>query len=377
MMPSQNPFTTDPLEISVPNEVLFEIFENLPISDIARLTCVSHGFNDVAEHILYSSISIRDVLSTSSSFPSRTKTCCESILQRAHLGKSIRGFHIRWQIDVHTSSSCQFNLGPTLERLEQVLRSGILSSLESLELWLGPANRRVQPSIPHTIERLILNSHFPQLSSCSLGAEWAKGLPSYSTILDGFLGSLQLLRHLKLHDHHAALNLSPLALPILSSFRGSPATSASLLPGRPIQYLSLIGDDYDVTQEILTRLARTTVPLRFLDLSGMSVRPVVLRNLATYLPAIEVLKVRLALRHTLHYALTGIRLLTMLSTVLSIYRRLVHLDLSPTSVAGRDTEQELSLCNEWYRACPSLERITFPSHSDWFLVSDGTWICKA
>ncbi|KAJ3745768.1 hypothetical protein DFH05DRAFT_1395940 [Lentinula detonsa] len=375
-MPLQN-ITTLPLENSVPNEVLFEIFNNLPVSNLATLTSVSHGFNAVAEHILYSSISIRDILSTSSPFPCRTNRCCQSIMQRAHLGKSIRGFHIRWQIDVHTSSSCNFDLGPTLLKLERVLRSGILSSIESLELWLGPVNRVFQSSIPHTIERIIYGSHFPQLTSCSLGAEWAKGLPSYSDVLDNFLGSLQLLRHLKLHDHHATLNLSPVALPILSSFRGSPATSASLLPGRPIQYLSLIGDDYDVNQEILTRFAKTTVPLRFLDLSGMSVRPILLRNLAAYLPAIEILKVRLALRHTLHYALTGIRLLTGLSSVLSTYHQLVHLDLSPTSVAGGDAEQELSLCNEWYCACPSLKRITFPSHTDWFLDSEGLWICRA
>ncbi|KAF8826131.1 hypothetical protein HHX47_DHR6000405 [Lentinula edodes] len=225
---------------------------------------------------------------------------------RQHLGKSIRGFHIRWQIDVNPSSPCDFDFTTALEKLEQVLRSGILSSLESLELWLGPANRGVHPSIPHIIERMILGSHFRQLTSCSLGAEWAKGLPPYSGTLDNFLGSLQSLRHLKLHDHHAALSLPSVALPILSSFRGSPAASASLLPGRPIQYLSLIGDDYDVNQEILTRFAKTTVPLRVLDLSGMSVRPILLRNLATHLPSIEVLKVRLALRHTLHYALTGI-----------------------------------------------------------------------
>ncbi|KAJ3729999.1 hypothetical protein DFJ43DRAFT_1083204 [Lentinula guzmanii] len=375
-MPLQN-ITTLPLEHSVPNEVLFEIFNNLPVSNLATLTSVSHGFNAVAEHILYSSISIRDILSTSSPFPCRTKRCCQSIMQRAHLGKSIRGFHIRWQIDVHTSPCGNFDLGPTLLKLERVLRSGILSSIESLELWLGPVNRVFHSSIPHTIERIIYGSHFPQLTSCSLGAEWAKGLPSYSDVLDNFLGSLQLLRHLKLHDHHATLNLSPVALPILSSFRGSPATSASLLPGRPIQYLSLIGDDYDVNQEILTRFAKTTVPLRFLDLSGMSVRPILLRNLAAYLPAIEILKVRLALRHTLHYALTGIRLLTGLSSVLSTYHQLVHLDLSPTSVAGGDAEQELSLCNEWYRACPSLNRITFPSHTDWFLNSEGLWICRA
>ncbi|KIK60509.1 hypothetical protein GYMLUDRAFT_43832 [Collybiopsis luxurians FD-317 M1] len=360
--------------ISLPNEVLYEIFHNLPASVLAVIACVSHRFNAVAEHILYSSISLRDVLSQSSPYPWRTRLCCESIIQRTHLVESIRGFHVRWQADVQPPSS-QFDFSPTVMKLTEALR--ILTSLESLELWLGPANYKAGPLAPHVVERIIQGAHFPQLVSVSLGAEWTKGSPLYSNILDTFLGSLNSLRHLKLPDHHTALNLPLDSLPILSSFRGSPATSASLLPGRPVRYLSLVGDDYDVDQEILTRLASTTEPLRVLDLSSMSVRPVILRNLATHLPAIEVLKVRLALRHTLHYALTGIRLLTGLSSVLSTFHSLIHLDLSPTSVAGADAQQEMSLCDEWTRACPSLRRITFPSHIEWVLGSDKSWLSQA
>jgi hypothetical protein len=363
--------------VHLPNEVLYEIFHNLPASFLVVIACVSHRFNAVAEHILYSFISCRDVLSDSSPSPWRTKLCCESIMRRAHLVETIRGLHIRWQADAQSSSSF-FVLTPTLLKLTKALHTlSSSSSLESLELWLGPANYPPNPSVPHVIERIIQGSHFPHLISCSLGAEWSKGSPLYSGVLDHFLGSTHLLRHLKLPDHHSTvMNIPPDALPILSSFRGSPATSASLLPGRPIQYLALIGDDYDVNREILARLARTTLPLRVLDLSVMSVRPILLQNLAIHLPAIETLKVRLALRHTLHYALTGIRLLTGLSPVLMTFHRLVHLDLSPTSVAGADAEHELGLCNEWCRACPSLRKITFPSHREWFLGPNDFWLPK-
>jgi len=369
-MPS-NYGTSVSLNVSLPNEVLYQMFCDLPLSVLALLARVSHRLNAVAEHILYSSISIRDVLSESSPHPWRTKICCESIIQRSHLVESIRGLHIRWHTDGQ-SSSAHFDFTFTLQKLAEAVRT--LSSLESLELWLGPANHHSQPSIPHVVEQIIRGSHLPQLISCSLGAEWKKGSAIYSSILDNFLGSLPLLQHLKLPDQHAALNVAAGALPVLSSFRGSPIASAYLLPGRPIHYLSLIGEDYDVTQEILARFACTTVPLRFLDLSAMSVRPVILRNIATHLPAIDALKIRLALRHTLHYAMSGIRLLTGLSSVLSLFHQLVHLDLSPTSVGGADAEQELGLCNEWSRACPSLEKITFPSHSEWVIGSGRTWL---
>ncbi|KAF5343824.1 hypothetical protein D9757_013913 [Collybiopsis confluens] len=363
--------------VALPNEVLYEIFHDLPTSLLAATACVSHRFNAVAERVLYSSITLRDHLSHSSPYPWRTKLCCESIIQREHLVESIRGFHIRWQADAQPSqSSSQFDFAPTVLQLVNVLR--ILTSLESLELWLGPANHRVDASAPtHIIERIIRGAHFPQLISCSLGAEWTKGSPLYSSVLDRFLGSLHSLRHLKLHDNNVALNIPVNSLPLLYSFRGSPATSASLLPGRPIQYLSLFGDDYDVDQVILTRFANTLLPLRVLDLSSMPVRPILLRNLANHLPAIEVLKIRLALRHTLHYALTGIRLLTGLSAVLATFHSLFHLDLSPTSVAGAEVEQERSLCFEWHRACPSLKRITFPSHTEWILESDTMWLPQA
>jgi len=187
-----------------------------------------------------------------------------------------------------------------------------------------------------------------------------------------------LLQRLKLSDHHATLLLAPDALPCLSYFRGSPDTAAILLPGRPVQHLALIGQDSDVNRENLPKLAHTSVPLRFLDLSAMQVRPMLLRNISSYLSTIESLKVRLALRHTLHYSLSGITLLAGLSAVLSEFRHLVCFDLSPTEIDGTkqaNFAEEASLCTEWSRACPTLKRIVFPSGTEWQLVEDGTWVC--
>lgn len=64
------------------------------------------------------------------------------------------------------------------------------------------------------------------------------------------------------------------------------------------------------------------------------------------------------------------RLLTGFSRVLSAFSQLKYLDLSPTSLdtygVGRaDHSDEYGICKEWSKACPTLERITFPSQVEW------------
>ncbi|TFK39436.1 hypothetical protein BDQ12DRAFT_603926 [Crucibulum laeve] len=367
-------FTHSPPDLNLPNETLIAVFNELSPTTLADIAQVSHRFNAVAEWILYSSVYITDTLTDSSPVPLKTLRWCESMQRKRYLTQVLRKLHIRWQADPRTSPS-QYLMN-SCERVADVV--SLLTPLESLELFLGPANySSPRPEPIHVIERIIHGCKFSQLKSCSLGADWTKGAQPYTSHLTTFLASLPTLRHLKLPDHHSALDLPPEALPHLSTFRGSADTAASLLPGRPVQYLSLVGQDSDVNRENLPRMTCTTMPIRYLDLSAMSVRPMLLRNVSTYLPTVESLRIRLALRHTLHYSFSGIRLLAGLSTVLSAFQQLISLDLSPTEVDGvgrADAVEELALCREWGRGCPSLRRIIFPSQTEWLLDSDGVWI---
>ena len=291
--------------MALPNETLSAIFKELPSSTLVILACVSPRFNAVAERILYSSISIIDFLSESSPYPLRTLWWCEAMCHRPHLIDSTRKLQIRWQAD--ESTPAPYYLVNTCDRLGQVVRQFV--ALESLDLSLGPANLvTAHNTAPiHALERIIHNCHFANLRSCSLSAERTKGVSPYTTILSSFLASLPVLRHLKLSDLQTGVEYLPLdALPLLTSFRGSADAAASILPGRPVQYLSLIGDDSDVNRDNLPRMTCTTLPLRYLDLSAMSIRLMLLRNISTYLPTIESLRVKLALRHTLHYSFSGI-----------------------------------------------------------------------
>lgn len=366
-----------PIDIALPNETLAAIFEQLTPSTLANISFVSTQFRAVAERLLYANINVADILTSTSPSPRRSLRCCHSILRRPHLAETVKKFHLRWQIHPNEPFDSEL-LELALPLLRDALRT--LTQLESLELYLGPINLRASQAYPgpsiHPIERVVDGLQFPSLRNCSLGAEWAKGVQPYGDILAAFLISLPILRHLRLSDHHGVLHLPPEALPSLSSFRGSPDSAAYLLPGRPVHTLSLVGQDSDVNRTNLPRLTHTTVPLRSLDLSAMSVRPILLQNIASFIPTIEVLKVRLALRHTLHYAMSGIRILAGLSSVLNAFTRLVHLDLSPTFVdtlSHNHLAEEAALCTEWSRACGSLRQISFPSKNDWVLNSLGQW----
>ncbi|KAF7356619.1 F-box domain-containing protein [Mycena venus] len=362
-------------DLSLPNETLVSIFDGLEPTTLADISQVSRRFNAVAERILYSFICITDLLSASSPIPAKTLNCCQSIIRRPHLIETIKRLQIRWALQG------DFRVLSPQALIEACAEAGValqtLAFLEGLDIFLGPANLAITPSRPiHAIERIVHGCHFPSLRYCSFGAEWTKGVQPYTNILPEFLTLVPSLRQLKISDHHAALFLPANALPSLSYFRGSPDTAAILLPGRPVHHLALVGQDSDVNRENLPKMALTSVPLRSLDLSAMQVRPTLLRNIASYLAALESLKVRLALRHTLHYALSGITLLAGLSSVLSDFHHLVCFDLSPTEIDGTrqaNFAEEAALCTAWVRACPTLKRIVFPSGTEWQLNEDGSW----
>ncbi|KAF5338651.1 hypothetical protein D9611_012794 [Ephemerocybe angulata] len=395
-------------DFQLPNEILVSIFAELSPPSLALVSRLSKRSNIVAERILYASIHITDFISPESPTPWKTYLWCESVLKRLNLVDTMRKVHIRWQSDSSPPPLPQYFIA-FCERLGESLQ--YLHFLESLEIQLGPANR-ISPlsrEPMHAVERILKRCRFPYLQSCSIGADYTKGAAQpYTHVLAAFLAHHPGLLHLKIPDFHAALNLPTTSLHQLSTFRGSPDTAASLLPGRSIQYLALNGADSDLIR-VLPMMSCTAVPILYLDLSSISARITLMRSVATYLPNIESLRVRLALRHTLHYSFTGItgtlvpslaasprsplaiaqkilttpsfmqRILTGLSAVLSAFTQLVLLDLSPTDVGGvgrADPSEELALCREWHRACPSLCRIIFPSETEFVLHHDA-WLAPA
>jgi hypothetical protein len=309
------------------------------------------------------------------SVPAITLRCCETLSSYPHLAECVRRFHVRWQTDAVESPALLLLIAQNIAKsLVPTFRH-----LDSLELSFDLADYVVPdllatPSIPTapTSTSFLPPSRLPDLRSLALHGIGEPPEP--------ILRNHPALLHLKLGDYPRPLRLLPTDVPSLRSFRGHPATAASVLPGRPIETLGLVGLD-PATEYDLARIAAGSRPVRSLDLSGTSVTPTVLRSVSRHLSHVEWLKVRLALRHTLHYALSGIRILTALTTVLSDFCNLRDLDLSPTNAvhyyADQNAVEEQRLCVAWTRACPSLRRVVFPSRTEWSLSEGGTWTCKS
>ncbi|KAI0664348.1 hypothetical protein C8Q70DRAFT_231268 [Cubamyces menziesii] len=373
----------------LPNETLHAIFENLSPGSLAAVVRASHRFHLVAERILYTSIVIVESLPHRAPTPINTATCAHTILARPHLSEVVRRLSIRWQTDTGPRDPYVAAAGPVLDLLHHALQT--LVHLEHLELALGLAGGTLDA------RAVLAGCAFPALRVFALSGVGRGSLSPKLYIpppsVDGeeddalgapiaqFLTATPSIEQLRLLDCYESLALPPGALPHLSAFRGSAIAAAGVLPGRPVQLLGLVGHEF-ITERDLQRIAQTSAPIRFLDLSMMSVTPILLRDISRHLGAVvEVLKVKLALRHTLHFALSGISLLAGLSPVLGAFPALRQLDLSPTSVDGiarGNALEESALCTTWARACPALRIVIFPSRTEW--RRDGAadiWVADA
>lgn len=261
-----------------------------------------------------------------------------------------------------------------------------LSHLKHLELHLsGLPNSRKDFgfSFPSLLEgasfplrRLSLTCPPPPLSylpttiysyfSTSSGASPFPSPVSPPISLESILRSLPTLTHLHLPAHYPLLvGLTPSDLPVLQSFRGSIRCAASVIPGRPVSDLSLClssdletisglstglgyyggfglphvsypeltGGSPSIEQDPLSFLLLGSSPVRKLDLSAMSVTPTQLLFLSKYFGRdLEVLRMKLALRHTLHFTFSGMVSLLSLSLNQPFFSEPNPLPLPPKSL---------------------------------------------
>ncbi|KAH9926243.1 uncharacterized protein BXZ73DRAFT_49470 [Epithele typhae] len=385
----------------LPNETLCAIFDLLPPPALASVVRASHRFHLVAERVLYTSIAIADALPPPPAVPVpyRTAICAATILARPHLGPVVRRLAVRWLPDPalrdrdDALDALRTAVAPALVALNHALRT--LLALEHLDLAFGLAGAlslAAAARAPLDARAVLDGCAFPALRAFALSGV-GRGSLSHklyapdpddaaagAASIAAFLARAPALEELHLHDCYEALALPPAAAPRLQAFRGPALAAAGVLPGRPVRVLALVGHEF-VTARDLAGLARASVPVRWLDLGAMGVTPLLLRDVSRHLSAVEVLKVRLALRHTLHHALSGISLLAGLTHVLGAFPALAQLDLSPTAVDGvgrGNALEESALCTTWARACPALRAVVFPSRTEWRRAApDDVWVAAA
>ncbi|CAL1715477.1 unnamed protein product [Somion occarium] len=369
------PFS-DSMTSQLPNETLFAILEHLQSNTLIPVLRVSRRFQAIAERILYANICIVETLPRSSPVPYATACCFKTLLDRPHLSEVVKRISIRWQTESGPREQYMPYVEPVLETMNRALRS--LTALETLELAFGLSGGTISS------RGILEGCSFPALRLFSLsgvgrGSLNPKTHPTPTPPIEWFLSETPSIQHLRLADCHETLELQPSDLPFLTTFRGSAPTAASVLPGRPVQLLSLVGHEF-VTQRDLERIACSSARIRWLDLSSMSVTPILLRDISRHLFGVEYLKLKLALRHTLHHALSGISLLAGLTSVLGAFPELYQLDLSPTNIdaiSPGNAAEEAQLCTTWARGCPSLRHIVFPSKIEWILNEQDMWIPQA
>ena len=312
---------------TLPNEILTGILSFLPIASLQQSLLISHRFRALTELFLYTSVSIQEVVQLTGSHdggPYKTWRWCRTILERPHLIQYVKYLTIKWFPDHHSGRANQhsyytrtahpttaahngdIDLEPVFIELATILPN--LTLLESLELHLPTLTSRHPDSDTYLTlgYRLLRPTSFPNLSHLAVSGL----VPPPQFFLPSSCPSLSTLRFSDIHELPYPLPYE--ALPNLSTFKGSPATAAVILPGRPVRSLSLVGFEYlRVTEwEGISRVQSSMNPayqgIETLDLSGMSVTPNLLRDVARWVPTVKDLKIRLALRHTLHHALGGI-----------------------------------------------------------------------
>lgn len=312
---------------NLPNEILTAVLSFLPTASLQQALLISQRFRALTELLLYTSVSIQEAVQLTGSQdggPYKTWRWCRTILERPHLVHCVKSLTIKWFADHHAKHANQhpyytrpahpaaaaligdIDLEPVFIELATILPN--LTLLESLELQLPtPVSR---PSDPETHlalgNRLLRPTSFPNLSHLAISGL----VPPPQFFLPSSCPSLTTLRFSDIHELPYPLPYD--ALPNLSSFKGSPATAAAVLPGRPVRSLSLVGFDYlrIAEWEGISRVQSIEDPayrgIETLDLSGMSVTPNLLRDVARWVPTVKGLKIRLALRHTLHHTLGGV-----------------------------------------------------------------------
>ena len=278
------------ISIYFPNETWNTIFQSLDRADLARVTLVSRHWNAVAGRLLYTCVPIFDAVSP---VPRKTKNCCNGLLRHPCLAALVKSFHVRWIVNLNFVTA-RIDCESGLRDLSNTLR--ILTSLECLNLCLNLPGY----SVYHSWD-LLSRCHFPFLRQFALSGM------GY-TPLSSFLNNTPSILHLALVDYHYTLTLDPCALPSLCTFRGSPATATLVVPGRPVDWIELVGQGMaqhgwlGIPRDVMSQLALTSIPIRYLDLSEIVVSPTLLGDISNHLSYLKILKVKFALRHTLHHS---------------------------------------------------------------------------
>lgn len=274
--------------LSLPNETLITILHYLSPPSLVALIRSCKRLQGVCERLLYSDIDIEESVDGDPQAivtPFKTDGCCTAVRRRPYLATAIKRISIRWTRD-RARSRHQVLLAPGIASSLRCLLH-MASYIDTLELHLAGFRGSYREILEGCAFRLrVLALSGPE----NVEVEW-------------FLQLQSGVAHLHLADQHRPLRLRNFDLPFLESFRGDARAAATIVPGRPIRALALSG--HEPTEQSLIACGHSKHPIRRLDLGNLSITPTQLLIISKHLTAPETLRIRLALRHTLHFTFSG------------------------------------------------------------------------
>ncbi|KZV84262.1 hypothetical protein EXIGLDRAFT_753969 [Exidia glandulosa HHB12029] len=335
----------------LPAELLAQIFRYVPRATLPVLASVNRVFRAESTRLLYLSVDL-----IGSGFDPAGSSVVEkglrTLAESRELALLVRSFKY------HIPRAHLPRRAPApLNKLRTALRN--LENLRSLHLENAPLN--VLDGVPFLLNDLHVEFSFL----------YAEPKRSHDTTLLGTCLTRQSeLRSLRLINCDALILGDSQGMPHLSEVAGSAAVASAIVPFRPVERVSITiskADEGRMTpSRLMAALSRSSAALHTLELNLTATDlpyEVFLTAAASRLQHLHTLVVtgthralELLFRHIHH-------ILLPLSTLHTV--RMMTLPQVP-----HNHEDEFQRVKIWYKLCPSLRLLQFPSRVEWFVTVD-------
>lgn len=333
----------------LPPELMAHLIHFSPTSFLPTLSRVCRVFHAEATRLLYHSIDLIPTGCLSPTWESRIDLCLETLASSLNLSALVREFkHVSRSGDQSRSS---------IDKLRTVLFN--LVNLKSL--WLENSPLHTLHDMPFSLTHLHVEFSFLYSE-----ANRAHDLSQFGT----WLTTQSSLLSLHLLNCDSITLSSAHSLPHLTEIAGCAAVVSILTLFRPVSTVSIRLQKADEARttpsRIMASLARSTAPLLNLELDLTSTD---LAYEAFLIPAVT--------------RLQFLRSLTVSGTIKSLetlFKHIHHILLPLTSLdtirvvtrpqIPHNHDIEFARVKIWYKLCPSLRLIQFPSRMEWFIAVD-------
>lgn len=340
--------------LQLPAELLGLVFNYVPLSSLPTLAVVNRVFYAEATRRMYHTVNLSSQTLSPSGFSSQERGIA-SLSASRELCKHVRSF--RYSLP-RLSQRSSTSSTATADRLRLILSH--MDNLRALHLENAPMD------ILHGSKFSLVSLHI-DFSTLATDQEREHDAGELGT----WLSRQRSLTSLRLVNCDSLSVTDSNCLPALSEIAASAAIVTALVPFRPVKSVSMTLGKMDEARttpsRLMAALSRSAVALNALELdltAGELPYNVYLQAAATRLQHLQTLSVsgthralEQLFRHIHHILLP----LTELHTIRMMARPQVP----------HNHEAEFARVKIWYKLCPSLRLLQFPSRVEWIVTVDA------